>query len=599
MQRGLPVTGAGIGFLDGLSPIRFPWTTLLSTRIGRPLTLAVAALILVGCRPEPRADLVIHNGAEVETIDPHVLTGLPDGRISGALFEGLTRFDPRTGRASPGLASSWDISPDGRRYTFHLRTNAFFSTGEPITADDVVWSWRRAVDPATAADYSGFFFYVRGGQEIATGVSTHIASLGIRALDPQTVEVDLVNPTPFFPDLCGMRIMAVVPRWTIEKYGDQWVRANPLPTTGAFELVSWRPNDRVQLRRNPRYWDAAQVGCERVDVLAGDSPTAALNLYLTGDVDFLIDKVVIPNELNDVLRTRPDFHPYSYLGTYFLRFNVTRKPFDDPRVRKAISLVVDKRRIVERITRLGERPASAITPPGTGGYEPPGGLGHNALMAVDAAAYANAMAANVAEAQRLLAEAGFPDGKGFPPFTYMFNAGGGGGARMHENVGIELQTRLRTHLGLQVEMRPVEWKTYLSEMSQLNFDMIRGSWIGDYQDPTTFLDCFLSDSGNNRTGWKSPRYDALMAAAAAEPDVARRFDLLRQAETLLVRDDVPVLPVFNYVGMFAYDSSKWEGIHENLTDEHPFWAIRRRGATTSSTPVTGTAAPVTPPVPAP
>ncbi|MBX3731652.1 MAG: peptide ABC transporter substrate-binding protein [Verrucomicrobiae bacterium] len=542
------------------------------------LVVALCTVLLAGCSPEPRADLVIHNGSEIETLDPHVLTGMPDGRVSGSLFEGLTRFDPRTGRAMPGLASHWEVSADGRRYTFHLRTNAAFSTGEPIHADDFVWSWRRAVDPATAADYSGFFFYVEGGQALATGASTNLAELGIQAVDPHTVTVDLVNPTPFFPDLCAMRIMAVVPRRTIEEHEDQWVRASPLPCSGPYELVSWRPNDRIRVRRNPFHWDAAAVGCDRVDFLAGDSPAAALNLYLTGDIDFLIDKVVIPTELGDVLVRRPDFHAYAYLATYFLRFNVTRKPFDDPRVRKAIGLVVDRRRITERITRMGERPASALTPPGTGGYEPPAGLGHAAVAAPDPAAQATAMAEAVAEAQRLLAEAGYPGGNGFPPFTYMYNAGGGGGALLHENIGVELQTRLREHLGLRVELRPVEWKTYLSEMSRLNYDMIRGSWVGDYQDPTTFLDCFLSDSGNNRTGWRNERYDALLASAAGEADPEIRFDRLREAETLLVRDEVPLLPLYTYVGLFAYDPEKWEGIHENLTDQHPVWAIRRRQA---------------------
>ncbi|MEN9677512.1 MAG: ABC-type oligopeptide transport system, periplasmic component [Verrucomicrobiota bacterium] len=573
-----------MGCLQSLLPSR--WSSFRSSFVRFLISVLGVGLLgvpSIGCRPEPRADLIIHNGMEVETIDPHVLTGLPDGRVTGAMFEGLTRYDPETGRAIPGLAHSWDISPDGRVYTFHLRTNAAFSTGEPIRADDVVWSWQRAADPTTAADYSGFFFYVEGGQAIVTGASTNLSGLGIRAVDPLTVEVRLVNPTPFLPDLCGMRIMAVVPRWAVEKYGDQWVRMDPLPCSGAYELLSWRPNDRIRLRRNPHYWDAANVGCERVDVLSGDSPAAALNLYLAGDVDFLIDKVMIPPELNDVLRKRPDFHTFQYLGTYFVRFNVTRKPFDDPRVRQAISLVLDKRRIVERITRLGEQPTSALTPPGTGGYQPPPGLGHNAVLASDASAYAAAMETNRAEAQRLLAAAGFPGGKGFPPFTYMFNAGGGGGSRMHENVGIELQTALREDLGLQMELRPVEWKTYLSDMSRLNFDMIRGSWIGDYQDPTTFLDLFLADSGNNRTGWKNARYDALLAAAAAEPDVSRRFDQLREAETLLVRDEVPILPVFNYVGLFAFDRTKWEGIYANLTDEHPFRSIRRR---------TGGAAPV-------
>lgn len=541
------------------------------------LTLLVLGfLVSTGCRPLPRADLIILNGPEIETLDPHLLTGQADGRVSGALFEGLTRFGPVNGRAEPGLAERWEISPDGRVYTFHLRTNAAFSTGEPITAEDFVWSWQHAVNPLTGADYSGFFFYVKGGRELVTGASTNLSTLGIRAKDPHTVEVELANPTPFFPDLCAMRIMAVVPRWTVEKLGDQWVRADPLPCSGAFQLVSWRPNDRIRVRKNPHYWDAAQVRLERVDFLPSDSPTTALNLLLTGAVDVLIDRSLIPLDLNDVLLQRPDFHTFSYLGTYFMRFNVTRKPFDDVRVRKAISLVVDKHRIVERITRMGERPVSALTPPGTAGYHPPPGLGDNASSATNATEYASARAANIAEAQRLLAEAGFPGGKGFPPFTYMFNAGGGGGSRLHEQIGVEFQAMLREHLGLQVELRPVEWKTYLSEMSQLNYDLIRGSWIGDYEDPTTFLDCFLADSGNNRTGWRSAVYDDLLEQAAAAPDSAHRFALLHRAETLLVRDEVPIIPIYSYVGLYAFDPERVGGIHANLTDEHPIWAMYRK-----------------------
>ena len=544
--------------------------------------LWIVAVVWLGCRPERRADLVIINGPEIETLDPQVQTGQADGRVSGALFEGLTRFDPKTGRSIPGWAERWDTSPDGRRYTFHLRTNAAFSTGEPITAEDFVWSWRHAVDPRTGADYSGFFFYVKGGRDLVNGVSTNLTTLGIRAKDPHTVEVELENPTPFFTDLCAMRIMAVVPRWTIEQLGDQWVRADPLPCSGAFQLLSWRPNDRIRAAKNPRYWDADRVRLERVDFLSSESPVAALNLFLSGAVDVLIDRNVIPIELNDVLLNHPSFHRFNYLGTYFLRFNVTRKPFDDVRVRQAISLVVDKRRIVERITRMGEPPTSTATPPGTGGYQPPPGLGEATYSTTNETEHAEAMAKNIAQAKQLLAEAGYPDGKGFPGFTYMFNGGGGGGARMHEQIAVEFQAMLRDHLGIRVELRPVEWKTYLSDMSQLNFEMIRGSWIGDYQDPTTFLDCFLSDSGNNRTGWRNPAYDELLARAAAATNSVQRFELLRQAETLLTRDEVPILPVYHYVGMYAFDPDKVGGIYPNPTDEHPVWAMWRKDAAAPS-----------------
>lgn len=547
--------------------------------------LIACAFSLCGCSREPRADLVLFNGPEAESLDPHILTGQPDGRISAGLFEGFTRFDPRTGKAIPGLASHWEISDGGRRYTFHVRREARWSTGEPITAPDFVWSWNRAIDPATAADYSGFFFYVKNGFEIATWTNSTAKPppLGIRALDERTAEVDLVNPTPFFLELCAMRIMAAAPRATIERYGDQWLRAIPLPCSGPYGLLDWRPNDRVRLRKNPFYWDAANVSLDRIDILSGDSASTALNLYLTGEVDYLVDRYSIPDQLADQLTQRPDFHRFDYLGVYFIRFNCTRAPFSDPRVRRAFCLVTDRRRIVERLTKLGERPAAALTPPGAGGYQPPPGLGQDALDVLAQpgdptardAAYRSALDKAAVEARALLAEAGFPEGRGFPAFEYMYNAGGGGGSRLHEQIAIEWQAMLRDRLGVRMELRPVEWKTYLSDMSKLNYTVVRGSWIGDYDDPTTFLDCFLSDSGNNRTGWRSADYDHLMSRAAATPGGADRWRLLRSAESLLVHDQAPVLPIYYYSGMMAFDPARWTGIWPTPTDEHPYWSIRR------------------------
>jgi len=549
------------------------------------ITLALAFLALAGCRPEPRADFVVHNGPEVETIDPQVLTGQGDGRVAAALFEGLTRFDPKDGHAIPGLAESWELSPDRRHYTFHLRTNAVWSTGQPITAEDFVWSWNHAVLPETGADYAGFFFYVLHGQEWVTATNrSQLPPLGIRASNPLTVEVDLENPTPFFLELCAMRVMSVVPRFWVERHGDQWIRTDPVPCSGAYQLEYWRPNDRIRLRKNPRYWDADHVQLNVVDMLPGDSASTAVNLFLTGAVDFIADKNSIPTELYDRLAEDTRFRRFPYLGSYFIRFNTTRPPFQDPRVRRAIALVIDKRRLVERITRLGETPASGLVPPGVPDYSAPPGVGQNALDAwkkggnpdEQEKAYSAALETNAVEARELLRQAGYPGGKGFRPFSYMFNAGGGGGGRMHEQIGVEIQSMLKEKLGIQMELRPVEWKTYLSDMSRLNYDMIRGSWIGDYADPTTFLDCFTSGNGNNRTGWRNATYDGCVAKAAATPDVETRRKLLRQAESLLVAEEMPIIPIYYYNGMMAFDPEKFGGIYPTLTDEHPLAAIFRK-----------------------
>ena len=567
-----------------LLSIQFP-RDIDRCRVGLVALLLLFVSFGAGCRPEPRADFVMHNGPEVESIDPQILTGQGDGRVAAALFEGFTRFDPKDGHAIPGLAESWEISADATRYTFHLRTNLQWSTGQPIHADDFVWSWNHAVLPDTGADYAGFFFYVRHGQAWVTSTNrSNLPPLGIHAINPFTVEVELENPTPFFLELCAMRVMSVVPRFWMELHGDQWIRTAPVPCSGAYQLEYWRPNDRIRLRKNPRYWDAAKVQLNVVDMLPGDSATTAVNLFLTGAVDFIADKNSIPTELYDRLADDPRFLRFPYLGNYFIRFNTTRGPFKDPRVRKAIALVIDKQRLVDRITRLGETPASGLVPPGVPGYAAPAGVGQNALDAWNSStntvqrekAYQAALAANADMARQLLTQAGYPQGNGFPSFTYMFNAGGGGGARMHEQIGVEVQSMLKSQLGLSMELRPVEWKTYLTDMSRLNYDMIRGSWIGDYADPTTFLDCFTAGNGNNRTGWRNSRYDGWLAEAAATSAIANRRDLLQRAESLLVADEVPIIPLYYYNGMMAFDPKKFNGIYPTLTDEHPIWAISRR-----------------------
>jgi oligopeptide transport system substrate-binding protein len=516
-------------------------------------------LLAAGCvRREPPADVTIINNAEPESLDPAIISGIPEFRIAIGLFEGLTRLDPETARPIPGLAQSWEISPDGCIYTFHLRTNLVWSTGEPITADDVVYSWLRAASPATASDYAEEFFYLKNGEAFVTGRIKDPALVGIRAMDKRSVRVELNHPTAFFLDLCALPVMSVVPRQTIAKFGDRWLMARPLPSCGPFELAYWRPNDKVRLKKNPLYWDAANTQSQIIDILPVGSPDTALNLYERGQADLVLDRMLVPGELLDVLLKRPDFHSFDYLGTYFIRFNVTKKPFDDPRVRRALALAIDKERIVKKITRAGEKPAATLVPPGTANYTPPPGPGYDPALA-----------------RKLLAEAGYPEGRGFPRFEYMFNAAAGGGDKVHEAIAIELQQMWRDNLGIQMDLRQVEWKVLLSSYSHLDYEMARSSWIGDYADANTFLDCFISDNGNNRTGWKNAQYDALINAANAQPDMKKRGQIFQQAETLLVRDEMPIIPIFYYIGLNYFDTNKIQGFYQNILDDHPLQTIHK------------------------
>ncbi len=508
-----------------------------------------------GCsRPaERQADLIIVNGAEPESLDPAIITGQPDSRVVLSLFEGLTRFDPATGKGIAGLAEKWDISADGRVYTFHLRPGLVWSTGEPITAHDLVYSWLRALDPLTASDYAGQLFFVENAEEYNSGQIKDTLQVGVHALNDQTVRVNLRSPCAFFLDLCAFQTLAVVPRKTIEQFGDRWIMKRPLPVSGAYLLEDWRIHDKIRLRKNPRYWDAANTRNEVVDFLPIESATIALNLYETRQVDIIWDKSVIPTDLMDVLIKRADCHVFPYLGSYFVRMNVTRKPLDDLRVRRALSLSIDKKRLVEKLCHAGEQPANHLTPEGIPGYTPPEGPGYDPD-----------------QARRLLSEAGYPGGQNFPALQYLFNS-----ARQNEEIAIEIQGMLRNELGIRVELRQVEWKVYLSAQSTLDYDICRSSWIGDYNDPNTFLDMWMSNNGNNRTGWKDPRYDALMREGNNQTDPTRRFELLRQAESLLLREGVPMFPLFFYTGVNFFDAKKIDGIYFNVLDEHPVGAIAR------------------------
>ena len=523
------------------------------------IVLIFSALFVLstGCsRHRERPDLIFINGAEPETLDPALITGQPEGRIVNALFEGLLRFDLK-GVAGPGVASSWEISPDHCVYTFHLRPDARWSDGKGVTAHDFVDSWRRTLDPTTASAYSYQLFSVKGAEDYANtpvGKTPDFKSVGVRALDDATLRVELKQPVPYFLDLCAFPTLYPVRTDLIAKYGDDWVKPGKLVGNGAFVLEDWRINDVIQLKKNPLYWDEKNVRLCSVEVLPISQANVAYNFYAAGQADLIMDKGLAPPSLLDALKTRPDFHASPFLGTFFLRFNCAKGPFTDVRVRKAFDMALDRKRITTKITRAGETDALSFVPPGINGYTAPEGLPENQE-----------------EARRLLAEAGYPDGKGFPLTTYLYSEG-----ELNEGVAIELQSMWKERLGVTVQLARQEWKVYLNSLGSLDFGIARSSWVGDYPDPNTFLDLFLAESGNNRTGWKNADYDRMIHAAAAEMDPGKRFGIMRRAEELLVRDQVPIAPLFFYVGIQLYDGNRLGGIEPNVLDEHPIREIFRK-----------------------
>jgi oligopeptide transport system substrate-binding protein len=521
------------------------------------LLAALALLGLAGCqRAMDRADFVFLNGAEPETLDPSLITGQPEGRIASALFEGLTSFDEH-GQVIPGVAEKWDISPDGTVYTFHLRHNARWSNGDPVTAQDFRDSWRRTLAPDTGAEYAYQLYYIRNGKPFNEGSLTDFSKAGAVALDDWTLQVTLENSTPFFLDLCATTPLYPVHLPSVRKWGDEWIKPGHLVGNGAYRLAEWRINDRIRLVKNPFYWDPAHVAMTSIDALPISRANTAFNFYAAGQADLSMDKGLIPLALLSDLRKRPDFHSAPFLGTYFIRFNVTRPAFKDARVRRALALVIDKHLIVEKITRAGEIPADSLVPPGAAGYQPPPGLERNPD-----------------EARRLLAEAGYPGGKGFPLVTYLYSEG-----ELNEAIAVELQSMFRQELGINIALQRQEWKVYLNSMNNLDFDLCRSSWVGDYDDPNTFLDMFVSGGGNNDSGFADPKYDQLIADAASQVDEKKRFDIFRTAEHMLVSEEAPICPLYFYVGIQFYNGDRLGGIAANLLDEHPlqrmYWKTGR------------------------
>jgi oligopeptide transport system substrate-binding protein len=641
------------------------------------------------------ADLRIANGTEVQSLDPQLTTGEPEARVQEALFEGLTRFDAATFRPAPGVAKSWDISEDGTLYTFHLRSDARWSDGRPVTAHDFVYSWKRLLDPAIGAEVAYMLFpvtlaeayntydghadalvkqvrpafapLVAAGKALdarefqqflvkykvadplraadvrelepllgrRTGVLTpaELAGFerglaaaadklragasnakqrfgvdqGVIAKDDHTLLVELRAPTPYFLELMSHHASYPVPRWRTEdpNVRERWFFAEHLVSNGPYRLKRWVVNNHMRLEKSPTYWGRDEVRTEQVDVLATEGLTTNLNLYLTGAVDWL--PKYFPQELAPVLRQRPDFYGEPGLVVYYYRFNTTRPPLDDVRVRKALNLAIDRELITTQVLGLGQLPAYTFVPPGLPGYTPP----------------KTALRHDVDEARRLLAEAGFPGGKGFPRVGILYNT-----SEDHKRLAEVVADQLRRALGIEITAYNQEWQSYIRTTREIDYEIARAGWIGDYRDPNTFLDMWLTNGGNNYTGYSSPLYDRLIQqagdvsllaanpestlAAAREPDVIRallaaidrgspnerretrerlRMQLFKEAEAILMNDAFPIMPVYFYVNgglvgsrVRGFSSSRilTNGQKEiNSQDLHPLrdmWVARGTGA---------------------
>ena len=489
-------------------------------------------------------------GPEPASLDPHLATQAADYSVLSALFEGLVAEDPVDLHPVPGVAETWEVSPDGLTYTFHLRANARWSNGDPVTAWDFVASCRRVLTPSLAAENAHLLYVVLGAEAFHRSQSADFASVGIAAPNARTLRITLAHPASYFLSLLSQPAWFPVHLPTIGKNGpvaqrgNPWARPGTLVGNGPFTLVEWRAGQRIVVARSPTYWDAAAVRLREIDfypftVDAEERAFRAGQLHVTDALP--------PAKIDAYRCDAPRFLRIdSLLGTYFYRLNVARPPLNDVRVRRALALAVDRRTIVEKILRGGQLPASAFTPPGLAGYNPPAGF-----------------ATDFSAARRLLAAAGFPGGKDLPPFELLFNS-----SESHRAIAEAVQETWRRELGVEVRLVNMENNSVLDARRTGSFQILRSSWTADFADPQNALALWTGDSGNNFTGWADPAYDALLRRAEFATDPAQRAALLRQAEACLL-DAAPLIPVYHYTHVFLLQPTV-QGWHPTPLDHHPY-----------------------------
>jgi len=492
--------------------------------------------------------VIYNNLAEPETIDPILHTGHPDSVVVIQLFEGLTSFDPKTLAPIPGAAERWEVSQDGFVYTFYLRKDGKWSDGKPVTAKDFQYSFTRLLDPKTAAQYAYQGYYIKNGEKYNKGAVNDPSQLGIEVIDDYTLRLTLESPTPYFPSLLYHTSLYPVRQDIVEKFGTNWTRAENIVGNGPFILKEWTVQKQMIMMPNPNYWDYINVKPKKLifypieNMLTGYKMYQADQIMVTDPVPLsVIDKLI--EKKDPELTIIPEY------SSYFYRVNTTLPALKNKKIRQALSLAIDRDKIVKKIMKAGQIAAWTFVPPGKEKYVSP----EPAFAKVD-----------IPLAKKLLAEGLAEEGiKEFPETKLLYNT-----LESHKQLALAVTDMWRENLGLNIVPYNQEWKVYLKSQQNLDYQVSRSGWVADYLDPNTFLDMFITNGGNNMTGWSNPQYDGLIKASAKEQDTEKRFKLLQEAEAVLL-DEQPVIPLYFYV----YDFLKkpyLKGFYGNAMKLHNF-----------------------------
>lgn len=486
------------------------------------------AASLAGCTTgTDNGEMVIQYnvGTEPETMDVHLSTGIPEASIMLQIYEGLTRMDA-LGQPQAALAKTWDISEDKTEYTFHLRESKW-ANGEPLTAHDLAWSWKRSLDPELAADYAYMLYPIEGAEAYNSGKG-NLADVGIEAVDDLTLKVKLVGPTPYFLSLVSFKTYYPVYKQFVEADPEGWhLKVETTVANGPFKMEKWE-NNQIEFVPNEHYWDAGAVKADRLVFSMVENASTELTMFENGDLHMTN---TVPGQEIPRLKAMPELHIFPYLGTYYYIFNMEKAPFDDIRVRKALTMAIDRQKIVDKVTQGGQLPAFAFVPPGI--PEPNG----NDFREKGRDYFEE----NLETAKDLLAAAGYPNGEGFPAFSILYNT-----SEDHKLIAEAIQEMWKQNLGItNVTLTNEEWGTYLQSRDEGAFTVARAGWIGDYNDPNTFLDMWTTGNGNNNSGYTNAEYDKLVAECLQESDMNSRNEKLHRMEDIFM-EEMPIMPIYYY-----------------------------------------------------
>ena len=519
----------------------------------RLLAGCAAALAAVLLATSAYAEAILHrgNGTEPQTLDPALAIGLPEAQIIYDLFEGLVSRGP-DGKAVPGLAERWETSADGLTWIFHLRPGARWSDGSAVTAEDVQFTYRRILDPATASTNAHYLWVLRNGKPISTGAETDFSKLGVRALDTRTIELRLEHPAFYLPQLLSYPMLAIVSAANVKRAGKGFTKAGALLSSGAYALAEAVPQDHVKLVRNPHYWAAAGIAIDAVYYHATEDQDSELRRYRAGELQ--MTWLLPPGQIGWARANLPaDLHISPWFSTYYYAPNLTHEPWRSSReLRAALSLAVDRQALVEKITQAGEVPSFSYVPAGITGY---------AQAVPEWAGWTQER--REAEARRLLAAAGYGGGRKLS-VELLFN-----NSASHRRVAVALAGMWKKVLGIEASLLGTEWSAFLNARQTYSFkDFSRQGYIGAYEDAGVFLEFLRSDAGaDNPSAYGNPAFDALLDKAERETDGKRRNALLQQAEAMLLDEHV-VLPFYTY-SLSRLVNARIKGYVDNPLDVHP------------------------------